>query len=744
MDDFPNAFADKQPRVRQFATRLNRACLPAVAAALDRAAERIASRVGSPLPLLLTLSLVQGLLWLWSTFGPADHRIVPRHVLTILGAGLYQPDHDLPIYLFGALSCVLLDALLATLLARRSARADSPSGPRAGFVACAAVALLPLLAPDSKPAYLAACVMGLGLVAWRLHVRRRSPPPCPQAPVPLAPSPDAATRQRPSLLRGCAVPLAIVALFVFVPWPEAVLWKSYESDRFHHFDFYMMAPALAHAHGLRLGSDFYSQYGVGWPMVLHWLGGAKGLAGYTMLIRLEVLVGCAYFLALFVFLRSWLRSASWATTGLLLALILALFTDTGIGPKWLWPSSTVMRYAFDIMLFGVLVAHARSGDSRLGLLAGVALALQILFSSDVGLYLLFAFGIYLVCAMRRPAGERAQASLLRFALGAGVALVLVAGAGFTLANQGEPPGRAFWSGLTESIFVYGGGIGNLPIALALGNDAGFDLLLLAMLALYFRCMGAALSACIERRVSPDQAIRAAIAAYGLGTLMIFIGRSHQQNLMHVTIPFCLLVADLATSTARAFSAGAAARGIRPQHLLWAALVATICVQSDKVAYPNLVNAAMSPFALTALQATSGDALPAESPREVAEFRAASDAIRQASDGGRNKVAVIGYNDTAYLVQAGVAPYFRYSPVLANLLFEDQVAELTRRIAGAPPDWIFITVAPGRSLNYAATQDSVRIILAAMKSAYVQQGTTGRFAIYRKADAASLAATLPQP
>ena len=299
----------------QFAARLKSAWWPAAATAPDRAAARMASRVGSPLPLLLTLSLVQGLLWLWATFGPVDQRIAPRHALTLLGAGLYQPDRDLPIYLVGALACVLLDALLVTLLARLSPRAQAPSGPLAGFVACAAVALLPLVAPDSKPGCLAACVMGLAIVAWRLHGRRRSPPPGPQAPVAVSPSPPAATRHHQSLLRACAPPLAILALLVFVPWPQALLWRSYATDKFHHFDFYMMAPALAHAHGLRLGTDFYSQYGVGWPLVLDWLGGTTGLAGYTTMIRLEVLVGCAYFMALFVFLRAWLRSASWATAG---------------------------------------------------------------------------------------------------------------------------------------------------------------------------------------------------------------------------------------------------------------------------------------------------------------------------------------------------------------------------------------------------------------------------------------------
>ncbi len=733
MDDFSHdALADEDPRVVTLPAPRKRAAWPPTAAMLDRAATGIASRVGSPLPVLLALSLVQGLLWVWATFGVAEQRIAPTHALTLLGAGLYQPDHDLAIYVFGTLACVLLDALIVCLLARPALRIDSPGGARAEFAACAAVALLPVAAPDSRPGYLVACVMGLAVVAWRLRVRLRSPDTRPAAPVQLAAQPSAGAR-RPGLLRACAVPLAILALLVFVPWPQALLWQAYASDKFHHFDFYVMAPALAHARGLRLGTDFYSQYGVGWPMVMSALDRATGAAGYTTFIRLEVLVGCAYFLALFIFLRAWLRSASWATAGLLLALVLALFA--GIGPKWLWPSSTVMRYAFDVALFAVLLAHARSGDARLGLVAGSTLALQLLFASDVGLYLLLAFGIYLVCALRRRVDEGSKGSLLWFALGAALALVLVAGVGFILANQGELPSRAFWSGLTESILVYGRGVASLPIAQTIVSNGAFELLLLAMLAAYFRCMGAALWACVQRRVSAAQTIRAAVAAYGLGTLMLFIGRSHEENLLHVTIPFCLLVAELAASTARAFPAGAARRPIRLQHVLSIGLVATICVQAAQAGYPNLVDVAIGAVPASRTHPTwiegAGDAIPTESHRDVAEFRAASDAIRQAADGGRHTVAVIGYNDTAYLAQAGVAPYFRYSPVLANLLFQYQVADVTRHIADAPPDWIFIAVEPERTLNRTSTVDAVHAILAAMTQGYVRQGDAGHFAAYRK-------------
>ncbi len=695
---------------------------------LDQAGTWISRRTGSLLPLLLALSTAQGLLWAWALFGIARHRIAPAHPLTLLGAGLYQPDHDLPIYLCGALACVLADAAFVALLARRALRRDSGSAVRNDLLACLVVALLPVLAPDSTPAWLAAFGLGLAFVAWRLHAGN----------VAADPSPDrVAGRPAPAGRAGFAwdfaLPVAILALFVFVPWPRLLLWRTFDTDQFHHLDFYVMAPALAHAHGLRLGTDFYAQYGVGWPLLLDTLGRVTGAHGYTTFIRLEMLAGCAYFLGLYAFLRSWLRHAGWATVGLLLALALALFTNTSGAPKWIWPSSTVLRYAFDVALFAVVAAHARSGDARLGPLAGAVLALQAVFSTDVGLYLSFAFCVYLVCSLRRAESGRPAGSLSRFALGALGGWVLVAGAGFAWANQGQFPGGAFWRGLTESIFVYGGGVANLPIAQAIIDHGETALLLLAMLATYVRSIGAALCASWSRSVSARQAVRATIAVYGMGTLLIFVGRSHEQNLMHVTIPWCLLLAESAASAA---SAPPRPRRVRWTFALSMGLIVFITAQAASIRYPNLVNGMAGLLEARADKRpgwtdAAGDELPTEPAAHLAEFRAASDAIRKVSGGGKRSVAVISFNDTAYLLEAGVAPYFRYSPVLANLLFKEQVDDITRRLAESPPDWIFLSTIAQATVGDAQLTDSTMVIRQAIAPTYDLLGGVGQFAVYRR-------------
>ena len=697
----------------------------------DKAGAWISRRTGSLLSLLLALSMVEGLLWAWAQFGIAQERIVSAHPLTLLGASLYRPDHDLQIYLCGALACVLADAAFVALLARPALRHDATGGARTDLLACLLVVLLPLSAPHSTRAWLASFTLGLALVAWRLRARTGSADLAHGA-VDVGPAPT----RRAASIRDYALPVAILALFVFVPWPHLLLWRTFDTDQFHHLDFYVMAPALAHASGLRLGTDFYAQYGVGWPLLQDALGRVTGARGYTAFIRLEMLVGCTYFLGLYAFLRSWLRDAPWATVGLLVALALALFTDTGGAPKWIWPSSTVLRYAFDVALFAVVVAHSRSGDARLGPLAGAVLALQALFSTDVGLYLLFAFCVYLVCSLRRAERDRPAGSVLRFALGAVGGWVLIAGAGFTWANQGQLPDAVFWRGLTASVFVYGGGIGNLPIAQAILGNGATALLLVAMLATYVRSAGAALCACWSRDVSARQAVRATIAIYGMGTLLIFVGRSHEQNLMHVTIPFCLLLAE---SVAKAATARQ-----RPSRRRWAfmlsmGLLVFIAAQASSVRYPNLVDGVAG--RLRALMDNrprwtdaAGDELPMAPAAPLAEFRVASDAIREVSGEGRHSVAVIAFNDTAYLLEANVAPYFRYSPVLANLLFKEQVDGITQRLAESPPDWIFLSTIEQARVGDARLTDSIGVIRQAIAPAYDLLGGAGQFAVYRRKDA----------
>ena len=698
-------------------------------------------------PLMLMLSLVQGLLWCWAKFGIIADPPQPARALTDIGKSLYRPDRDMPIYVIGTITCVGLYAVLASRVDKSrpppawSTETGYSTDTRIALGALIGVALLPRVIGYSPWSYLLACAAGIGVAAWRLSARRVSafePAPGVES-VDHTASPASApraalTRRLASLALDSAVPFAVLAALMFVPWTRLLLGRAYAHDNFHHFDFYAMAPALAWAHGERLATDFFTQYGVGWPLVVAWLARATGKLNYTNFIQLEVVVGCTYFMVLFLFLRSWLRDAGWALAGMLLTLFVAFFMNNEEGIKWLWPSSTPMRYAFDVTFFAALLAHVRSGDARIGPVAGAVMALQLLFSSDVGIYMLLAFGTYVVCAMRRGRPAPSNASVLRFALGALLTLAVVACAGFTIANQGTLPDRAFWHGWSEALLAYGGGLTHLPIAGELGHSDIVDLTLPVMLVTYFLSAGSALSACLQRSVSQDHALTATIAVYGMGTLVLFIGRSHHYNLLHVAVPACLLAANAVHSVLHA-ARKRIVRAAAP-HILSIAFGLLLLDESTATAYPNAINVALGIVQIKPVEPAwtrlSGDVVQPIFPRKTAPFRLASDAIRRASASGLRSVAVISIDDTPYLLEADLAPYFRYSPVLANLVFRDQVHALELRIAQAPPHWIFISNAPEPTLYDTTTADVLVDITAVVRQGYVLRGGAGPFDVYERA------------
>ena len=705
---------------------------------------RIDARLARAAPLLLlTLSLVQGLLACWAAFGVIDGAPSPPRALTAMGRSLYRPDRDMPLYLCGALACIVLITAFVLRFERRRridpvARTGSPEGARVAQAALAGVALLPFFVREPALGHGIACVAGLCVVAWCLATRHASSPAAARRADP-APAPSLApTRRWWSLLADGAIPVVILATLVVVPWSQAILWRSYAHDGFHHFDFYAVAPALAWSHGARLATDFYTQYGVGWPLALAWIARATGALNHTILIRLEVAVGCLYFLLLFQFLRAWLRDRGWATAGMLLALFIGLFLNNEEGLKWLWPSSTPMRYAFDVAFFAALLAHARTADARLGPLVGGLVGLQLLFATDVGLYMLLAFAAYVTCAARRPLAATPRRSTPVFAAGAAVSGVLVALLGFTIANQGALPDRAFWRGWGEALFAYGGGLGHLPIAGELGQSAIVDVLLPAILVAYFLATGLALAACVRRSVSADQAMAATIAVYGMGALLLFIGRSHHYNLLHVAIPACLLATRAAQWGLHAVRRRRVLRLAVPD-VLCLALVVLLLDETITTGYPNALDVALGVAQLKAEEPAwrrrSGDVVQPIFPRKTAPFRAASEAIRQASAGGRHSVAVIGIADSTYLLEADVAPWFRYSPVLANLVFLDQVQSLEQQIATTPPEWIFLSSEPEATLHDTTTADVLAPITAFVRQRYAARGRAGPFDVYGRAAAA---------
>ncbi len=74
---------------------------------------------------------------------------------------------------------------------------------------------------------------------------------------------------------------------------------------------------------------------------------------------------------------------------------------------------------------------------------------------------------------------------------------------------------------------------------------------------------------------------------------------------------------------------------------------------------------------------------------MATSNAVTEAIQELAESSDVSVAMIGPDDTHFLVAADIKPWFRYSPTMPNLLTKPQVVLLQRQILDHPPDYLLL-------------------------------------------------------
>src|SRR5262249_48914070 len=155
---------------------------------------------------------------------------------------------------------------------------------------------------------------------------------------------------------------------------------------FHHWDFYFMGPTLGFFHGRALGTDVFSQYGVGWPVLFSWLSAVTPI-NHATCAGVFVLCGTLYFVLYYLTLRYIARSALVAAALFFVFLNFQLFhglPDGGSFTMWCWPSSSILRSVFDIGFFAMLALHGRSGHSRWIIASSAMVGVGLLFELDTG------------------------------------------------------------------------------------------------------------------------------------------------------------------------------------------------------------------------------------------------------------------------------------------------------------------------------------------------------------------------
>jgi len=157
---------------------------------------------------------------------------------------------------------------------------------------------------------------------------------------------------------------AVLFSFVYLPVPGLVAGLVFLNDGFHHWNHFVIAPALAHQHGMALSLDVYSPYGLGWPSLVSSMAGLWPLTHQNMIEFASVFAG-AYFVGLYFLFRSLVSRRILALAGTLLALWLGFFSPLFMEMPRLetnsqWPSMLILRAPFDAMFFLALLVHTRN------------------------------------------------------------------------------------------------------------------------------------------------------------------------------------------------------------------------------------------------------------------------------------------------------------------------------------------------------------------------------------------------
>jgi hypothetical protein len=682
--------------------------------------------------------------------GPADSAGLVSQ-LTVYGARIVRPEHDLPIYVLGA-ACTLFMSWLMVWYWRGKVAGVEPS-KASGFMTAAAwtagaLALISLAVyavmlcsawfsggagagPSIRPPsgefdavrLLAPCLVALACAVVDLEFG-------------LGQTARSSGRFAQAYLRvgkvlRYAVPVLIL-LVIAVPvdrWPY-LAGQFFGTELCHHLNFFVMGPALSFAHGKAFGAEVYSQYGIGWPLLASALS-RFGALTYANLAGMEIVYGCVYYTALFFLLRTGFKQEVWAAFGVLLAIYWQIFSGVSVGEViWQYPSSTMMRHPLDVWFFLALVMHQRSGKLRWAAIAGVAGGLGVFFETETGLYLLITLFIY--CALRAglAANQGRPGTRNDYLL---PPLVAAAAATATLlpllfcASRGALFSRAFGRGWVEALVTYGSsGVGALPIAEL--PDVPL-VLFLVVVAVYLGVIANAVIKGLHGSARKGEILLAAVAAYGLAVLLLFVGRSHPFNLCHTAPPFAVV---LTTLLFRGFSAlpGSLQQSALPCALT-GGLTLLLLTKPQFQSYPSLLGSAFQscPTGGVSLRLSPPDisGLPPEYENFAREVRALCSTIRSLAPDGKG-VAIVDLNDTMLYNMAGASPWSRYTALYHMALTQPALEGIRNDLVAHSPKYVVIR---GPKAPRPPTWDFVWAPLyKAVTPHYVLQQAVGSYEVWR--------------
>ncbi len=533
------------------------------------------------------------------------------------------------------------------------------------------------------------------------------------------------------------VPLVILAIFYAPQWRK-LSGEFFLVDVLIHWDFFAMGPALAFSHGRALGSDVYSIYGIGWPIVFGWLSRWLPLA-YGRMIQVGSIYVGIYFAGVYLFLRLAVRRPTLAILGTGLAMLPMFVWLHGLS-IWRVPNVTPMRWAFDIWCLIAIQRYLATGKRVWAAAAGCLIGLALIFTIDTGLELGAAAGGFWLCTLwlrdRRPQVWRDLGICVASAFGV---LIL----GLLIGSRGTLLSSGFLHGWLEAALDFGGGFGMLPLTFAPGKATMICFALLAFFNL--AVVGYVLIRVWIGHAHRFELLDVTLALYGLLVLVKFLGHSADSIFPRLLTPAALLLTVLA---GRAFDAGGSwvarnwagtrkARMVRAAPyavLAGAAICAVSIVPVSRLlapveSYPGWLSSRFDdpePDGLCLMvQPRDICGLPPGLSSSVEKFRTLTGRLRGLEDRGYT-FAVLDQTGSLPYLAAGSSPFGRYAGLLTTAFRNEQVNRVAEQFEERPPDFFLLRLAspegteefdrwkvfgpgPGELVNY-DTWDAIETIV----------------------------------
>ncbi len=393
---------------------------------------------------------------------------------------------------------------------------------------------------------------------------------------------------------GCFI--GFIFFIIYVPNPEAAVARMFFGEQFHHMDGVVVGSAWAYASGCVLNMDVISRYGLGMPIVVSTLTKLFGGFSYPSILLVLVWTAIVYYWLWFAFLRNWFGSLMVAAVTMLVALRVQLFHTGNYPFIFTYPSSTPMRFCFDIIFIWFIFKHLQSHGRAYLWAAGFICGFSIFYMTAEGIYLTLAFYFYLVAHILAP---HARGYIYRSSRDIPTVIAyfacpfLVTLAFIYLAQGQHMFSREYWDNMAEFSNFFLSGFGDFPIYQSLRGHLYLQSLMGFLYpVVYVVTLVAIASLWFLKKIDYKEIIVAVLCVYGLGLYHYYVVLSMWTSYYMNGLPFIFICGYWLN-----YWAGFLKKDVRIKVLcvLLGISAYALLTNHNFISYPNFMNISRNPL-----------------------------------------------------------------------------------------------------------------------------------------------------